>query len=122
MSEELKPKWIEKLEKEIYELRSDFNSLADFVRKMNEYEKNVRDRLLDILKLLENHKDNEALLMAQIMKGTLNLDAEWEEVRKYAMSEKISSREAFEEMRQKNILPKGLRDFEKAIKMIREML
>ena len=121
--EDRKPKWIEKLEKEIGDLRSDVNGLADFVRKMNKYEKGIGERLLDVVNLLQNHKDNEAILMAlQAMRGSLNIDKELEEVREYARERRQSVKEAYEEMTTKGILPQGLREFVKAKKIIREML
>lgn len=123
VSEDRKPKWIEKLEKEMGDLRSDVNNLADFVQKMNEYEKGLGERLLDMVKLLQNHKDNEATLMAfQVMTGPLNVDKELEEVRKYAREKGQSIREAFEEMKAKSILPQGLGKVAEARRIIREML
>jgi hypothetical protein len=121
MSEDKKPKYIEKLEKEIIDLRSDVNNLANFVERLNIA--NLRERLLDILKLLETHKDNEAFVLAFLdMKGSLDIEKEAEEVRKYATEKGKSLKEAYDEMAGKNILPKGLRDLTQARKMIREML
>ena len=130
MSEERKPTWIEMFEKEISDLRRDINNLSEFLQKMREYEDaigkevgNLIERLHDVVRLLEAHKDSEATLMAlQAMSGSLNIDKELEEIRKYARERGKSVREAFEEMRTKGILPKGLRKFTEARKIIREML
>lgn len=125
-----KPTYVEIFEKEISDLRADVNRLTESVQKMREYEDAVGnnvgkliERLQDVVKMLEVHKDNEATLMAlQAMSGSLNIDKELEEVRKYARSRGKSIREAFDEMETKGILPENLRNFAQARKIIKEML
>ena len=123
MSEERKPKWIEMLEKEIADLRSDIENLTQSFQRMYEHETAVTEKLRNVAIILETHKDNEAFLMAfQAMGGSSSIDTELEEVRKYARERGKSVREAFEEMTLKGILPKSLRNFAEARKTIREML
>jgi hypothetical protein len=123
VSEERKSKWIEMLEREIADLRSDIENLTKSFQGIHQRETIITEKLNNVVKAFETHKDNEAFLIAfQAMGTSFSLDTELEEVREYARKRGKSLREAFDEMTLKNVLPRNLRSFSQTRKTIREML